>query len=184
MCAVSRHRLSPPSGSCTTLLHAVSTALGLRRYVVYRSQVLYVAKVYGAPACSRGFPRPGWAAGNVSPLAVLPQVWSYWRLKSFFIGHFACFQLLGCYKWCCKGHPCSFCLSLKWPQREPDKDRRDAQNPIGFKYIQEAWPCQIGREQKEFRTALSSQQTSSNGVWKEWGKCGGWVRFANSNHTW
>ena len=74
MCAVSRHRLSPPSGSCTTLLCAVSTALGLRRYVVYRSQVLCVAKVSGAPACSRGFPRPGWAAGSFPSCCLTPNV--------------------------------------------------------------------------------------------------------------
>lgn len=28
---------------------------------------------------------------------------------------------------------------------EPDKDRRDVQNPTEFKYIREVWPCQFGR---------------------------------------
>ena len=42
--------------------------------MVYRSQVLCVAKVSGAPACSRGFPRPGWAAGSFPSCCLTPNV--------------------------------------------------------------------------------------------------------------
>ena len=137
VCSEQTHCFSPLLGSCKTLLHAVSTGFGLRWCVGYGSQVLYVAEVSRAPACCKGFPRPGRAA-SVFPLLLSYPECELSEIQQFLYWAFHLFPVVRLLEMMLQGS--SLCLSLKWPQRETDKDRRDAQNPAGLKYIQGAWP--------------------------------------------